>query len=161
MNRAIKATVIGAMIILTLGAVARAQSIVGVWKLTEETTTGEGGKTRAITQPSIFIFTKGHYSIMWVTSDKERALVDSRLAAADELRSIYVDSFVANSGKYDYVRGKLSLWPSVAKSPSVMRGGSYMTHKIKISGKTMTMTSEESQGYPVKNPTTLKLTRVE
>ena len=161
MNRAIKATVIGVMMILTLGAVARAQSIVGVWKLTEETTTGEGGKTRAISQPSLFIFTKGHYSIMWIPSDKERAIVDPTVASADELRSIYVDSFIANSGKYDYARGKLSLWPSVAKSPSFMRGGSYVTHKIKITGKTMTMTSEESQGYPVKDPTTLKLTRVE
>lgn len=161
MNRAIKATVIGAMIILTLGTVARAQSIVGVWKLVEETTTGEKGKTRAITQPSLFIFTKGHYSIMRVTSDKERAIVDSSVATAEELRDIYVDSFVANSGKYDYVRGKLSLWPSVAKSPTFMRGGSYVTHKVKITGKTMTMTSEEEQGYPVRNPTTLKLTRVE
>lgn len=161
MNRAIKAIVIGAVMILMLGAVARAQSIVGVWKVVEETTTGDKGKTRAITQPSIFIFTKGHYSIMWVTSDTERAVVDSSVATAEELRSIYVDSFTANSGKYDYVRGKLSLWPTVAKAPSFMRGGSYVTHKVKISGKTMTMTSEESQGYPVRNPTTLKLTRVE
>ena len=161
MNRAIKATVIGVAMILMLGAVTRAQSIIGVWKLVEETTTGEKGKTRAITQPSIFIFTKGHYSIMWIPSETERPIVDAGTVTAEELKSIYVDSFIANSGKYDYVRGKLSLWPSVAKSPSFMRGGSYVTHKVKISGKTMTMTSEESQGYPVRNPTTLKLTRVE
>lgn len=161
MNRAIKLTVLGAMLMITLTAAASAQSIVGVWKLVEETTTGDKGKTRAITQPSLFIFTKGHYSIMRVTSDKERAIVDSSIATAEELRDIYVDSFVANSGKYDYARGKLSLWPSVAKSPSFMRGGSYVTHKVKITGKTMTMTSEEEQGYPVRNPTTLKLTRIE
>lgn len=161
MNRASKATAIGVLMILMLATAAQAQSIVGVWKVTEETTTGEKGKTRAISQPSLFIFTKGHYSIMWITSDKERPIVDARTVSADELRSIYVDSFVANGGKYDYIRGMLSLWPSVAKSPSFMHGGSYVTHKVKITGKTMTMTSVESQGYPVRNPTTLKLTRVE
>lgn len=161
MNKASKATVIGVLMILMLAVAASAQSIVGVWKLTEETTTGTDGKTQAITQPSLYIFTKGHFGIMRVTGDKERAIVDARTVSADELRNIYVDSFVANGGKYDYVRGKLSLWPSVAKSPGFMRGGSYVTHKVKIIGKKMTMTSLESQGYPVKNPTTLKLTRVE
>jgi hypothetical protein len=42
-----------------------------------------------------------------------------------------------------------------------MRAGSNATMLVKINGKTMTLTSETQNTYPVKNPTTLSLKRVE
>jgi hypothetical protein len=57
--------------------------------------------------------------------------------------------------------GKINFWPKVAKSPGYMREGTYTTSTYKVSGTTMTMTSFEANGYPVKDPTTSKLTRIE
>jgi hypothetical protein len=147
--------------ILSLSVSAAAQSITGVWKVTEQTTTGDKAKTTSVTQPRMYFFTKQHYSIIAVTSDVERPMIDPATATADQLRDVFVDSFVANAGKYDYKAGKLSIWPSVAKNPGFMHAGLNATFLVKIKGKTMTLTSETSNTYPVKNPTTLTLTRVE
>lgn len=160
MKNTIVLAAIGLVMMLAAGSV-NAQSIMGVWQITSQTTTGEGGKTRTTMQPSLYIFTKSHYSVIRVTSEAARAEIDPSTATADELRNVFVDSFVANGGKYDYKRGKLWIWPAVAKNPSYMRPASNATFKITIRGNTMTMTDDESQGYPVANPTTLTLKRIE
>jgi hypothetical protein len=141
------------LITAALGISASAQSksgIQGVWKITEITTTGTNGATNKSPQPGMYIFTKTHYSIIYVSK-----------ATADELRNVFVDSFVANAGKYDVEKGKLHVWPMVAKSPSYMQSGQNATSSVKIVGNTMTITSEDLNGYPVKDPTTMKFTRVE
>lgn len=140
---------------------ASAQSIVGVWKVTDEATAGPQAKTKKVTQPRMYFFTKKHYSIIAVTSDTERAAIDSDTASAEDLRNVFVDSFVANAGTYDYGSGKLSIWPTVAKNPTYMHGGTTATFLVKFKGKTMTITSETANNYPVKTPTTLTFTRVE
>jgi len=161
MKRTITIVSISLMFALSLFASANAQSITGVWQVTEEKTTGDGGKTSKVTQPSMYLFTKDHYSVIRVTSDNERPAIDTATATAEQLRDVYVDSFVANAGKYEFKGGKLTIWPSVAKSPTYMKAGSTGTFAVKITGKTMWITSESAQGSPVKNPTTLTLTRVE
>ena len=131
-----------------------------MWRLDEQTS---AGKTEKITQPSMYFFTKKHYSIIYVSSDAPRPiLADIATATADELRSVYVDSFIANAGTYDLTKGgKISFWPKVAKNPGYMRDGTYYTSTFKVSGNSMTMTSFEANGYPVKDPTTSKFTRIE
>ena len=155
--------IIGLLVLLSLSASVAAQSIVGVWEITDEATTGPDAKTRKVTQPGMYVFTRKHYSIIWVTSDAARPAIDSSTATAEQLRDVFVDSFVANAGKYDLGAGKLSLWPSVAKSPTLMHGGYYSTYSVKFTnkGKTLTITSIETNGYPVKTPTTLTFKRVE
>lgn len=148
---------------LSISAFAQTKSgIQGVWQITEVTTTGKNGSTNRSPQPGMYIFTKKHYSIIYVSSDSPRAILpDVGKATADELRSVFVDSFVANAGKYDLEKGKLHVWPMVAKSPGYMQSGQNATSSVKIVGNTMTITSEETNGYPVKDPTTMKFTRVE
>ena len=41
-------------------------SIEGVWKVSEIVVTGAGASTVSSPQPGLFIFTRGHYSIMYV-----------------------------------------------------------------------------------------------
>jgi hypothetical protein len=161
MEKAIKIVFMGVLLTFSLAASIKAQSIVGVWAVTNEAAAGTNAKPAAVTQPRLYFFTKKHYSIIAVTSDTERQAIDASTATADELRKVYVDSFVANAGTYDIKAGRLSLWPSVAKSPTFMRAGSNATMLVKINGKTMTLTSETQNTYPVKNPTTLTLKRVE
>ena len=150
------------LIAVVFGSLAQAQkkgSIEGVWRLDEQSS---AGNTRHMSQPSMYIFTKKHYSIIYVSSDAPRqALADISKATADELRSVFVESFVANAGLYDMKDGKISFWPKVAKSPTFMRDGSYVTFTFKVTGNTMTMTSEGENGYPVKTPVISKFTRIE
>ena len=151
---------IGFLIAIVLSSSAIAQSkksgIEGVWRLDEQTS---AGKTEKISQPSMYFFTKKYYSIIYVSSDAPRPILpDITKATADELRSVFVDSFIANAGTYEIMKGgKINFWPKVAKSPGYMRDGTYSTSTFKVSGTTMTMTSLEANGYPVKDPTTSKL----
>ena len=89
-----------------------------------------------MTQPSIYLFTKKHYSITYVSSDAPRpAMDDLSKATAAELRSVFVDSFIANAGTYEMKDGKLTTRPTVAKSPGFMQDGNFVTMSVKINGK--------------------------
>jgi len=148
--------------VLFLAATAAAQkSPEGVWRLTEVTATGADGGTRQATQPSLYLFTKKHYSITYVAGDKARTVADASTLSADELRSTFVDSFIANAGSYEYKGGKLTIHPIVAKSPGYMKDGTWTTYLVKMDGGTMTITSESTNSGPSANPTTFKLIRVE
>src|SRR5437868_6419624 len=94
-----------------LSVSAKAQKIEGVWSITEVTTTGANGRTEKATQPSMYLFTKKHYSIIYVASDSPRDMTDSSKMTADQLRKVFVDSFIANAGTYELKAGKLTFHP--------------------------------------------------
>ena len=144
---------------LCISAAAQSRSIQGVWKLNEQT---NGGTTKVISQPSMYIFTKKHYSIIYVTTETPRAVVDdiSKLTA-DELRATFVAGFVANAGTYEFKGGKLTMHPMVAKSPALMQPGRWSTSAVTINGNSMTIVSEANDSGPSQNPTTSKFTRIE
>lgn len=146
---------------LTVSASAQSKNIQGAWRLTEITTTGPDGSTRQMSQPSIYLFTKKHYSIIYVASADARPVLDDySKTSADELRNIFVDSFVANAGTYEMKGGKLTTRPMVAKLPSFMKSGTFVTVAAKMEGNMMTLTTEAGGNAPA-NPTTYKLTRIE
>ena len=149
--------------VMSISAFAQGKSgMEGVWQLTEVTTTGEGGMTMKASQPSMYIFTKTHYSIMYVTGDKPRPVMDDySKATQEELLSIFVKDFIANAGTYEVKAGKLTVHPMVAKSPGYMAAGTWSTSSMTMKGNMMTLVSDSSNSGPSKNPTTYKLTRVE
>jgi len=147
--------------LLTLTAAAGAQRVTGVWQLNEIVRTGADAKTYKMTQPSMYLFTKSHYSIIYVDSDQPRSMDDPQKMTAEQLYKTYVDDFIANAGTYDVSRGKLTFKVMVAKSPSYMKGGNWVAYKVKVVGNAMTLVSDSDNDGPVKNPTTLKFTRVE
>jgi hypothetical protein len=53
-------------------------SIQGVWRIAEVITTGPTAGTNKNPQPSLFIFTAKHYSLMRILGDKPRAVVTFR-----------------------------------------------------------------------------------
>ena len=123
--------------------------------MTEVATTGTGGAAKQAAQPSLYIFTKKYYSIIYVSSDGPRAAVtDITKMAAEDMKKTFVDSFVANAGTYEFKGGKLTVHPSVAKNPSYMEPGVFAVSSVKITGDSMTMTSESSNAGPSTNPTT-------
>jgi hypothetical protein len=149
-------------IAFTATTTAQSRGIEGAWRLTEVTTTGANGGTKMMTQPSIYLFTKKHYSITYVSSDAPRpAMDDLSKATAAELRSVFVDSFIANAGTYEMKDGKLTTRPTVAKSPGFMQDGNFVTMSAKINGNVLTLTTESGRAGTAPNPTTYKLTRIE
>ncbi len=157
-----RSSIMALLIALVLTASAFGQKVEGVWQLTEITTTGTNGSTKQMSQPSMYLFTKKHYSVIYVASDAPRTVMaDIGKATADELRDVFVTSFIANAGTYELKGGKLTMRPSVAKSPGFMQAGNFSTLTIKIAGNMMTLVSENSNSGPAANPTTFKLKRIE
>jgi len=154
-----KRWLLGILVILAVSGGVSAQRVAGVWKLDELTSTANGTKT--ITQPSMYLFTKTHYSIIYVSSDSPRSTDDVATMTADQLRDVFVKSFTANAGTYDIKAGKITLRPMVAKSPTFMTAGNWNTLKITVKGNSMTLVSDSNNEGPAKAPTTFKLTRVE
>ena len=157
-----KITMFVLLISLLLTASAIAQKVQGVWSLTEITSTGPGGSTQKMSQPSMYLFTKKHYSVIYVSRSEPRPqITDISKANADELRDVFVNSFIANAGTYELKGGKLTMRPMVAKSPAFMEPGTFVTTSIKIDGNVMTLVSDSSNNGPAPNPTTFKLKRIE
>jgi hypothetical protein len=156
-----RTSLIAILIALFLSVSATGQKIQGVWSVTEVTTTGTDGSTRQATQPSMYLFTKTHYSIIVVASSDPRPDIDVEKATAEELRTVFVNNFIANAGTYEVKDGKLTMRPTVAKSPGFMQPGTFSTMSMKIEGNMLTLVSDSSNNGPAKNPVTFKLKRVE
>ena len=159
----IRKYVLSIAVILMMSCAVSSQRLAGVWRLASVTTTGPNGKTSQSTQPSMYLFTGTHYSIIYVNSDKPRSTDDSDKMTAAQLLETYVDGFVANAGTYDIKAGKLTMHIMVAKSPTFMQGGNWVAYTVKVTGKTMTLVSAGSSlsTAPITTPTTWTLTRVE
>jgi hypothetical protein len=65
----IKNLVLGLSLILVLSGVAAGQDVAGAWRLDEVATTGTDGKASKFSQPNIYLFTKGHFSIIRIEDD--------------------------------------------------------------------------------------------
>lgn len=143
-------------------AQSKSTPLTGAWRVTQVQTTGPNARTVNDPQPSLYLFTGNHYSIMSVNSDKPRPALPEDLskATAAELTATY-GPFTANSGTYEIQGGMATTHPSVAKNPGVMAPGAANTASFKIEGKILTLTNVKTSQGPVTNPTTLKLTRIE
>ena len=149
---------------------AAKQSIEGVWKVSEIVVTGADPSTISSPQPGLFIFTRGHYSIMYVPGNKPRALKKADAATTDEKVAAF-DSFLANSGTYELAGSAVTIRPIVARDPNYMVGG-FNKYQFRIDANTLTLTNKSTdlnmrfgeQVVPSKAPaseTRLKLVRLE
>jgi hypothetical protein len=146
-------------------AEAASDSVVGVWKVTEVVTTGSNAATNGSPQPSLYIFTKGHYSLMGVMGAQPRPLFPvlktpgSATDAEKIARYEQWNLFQANSGTYEIKGTTLTRRPLVAKNQDVMIGPPN-TAEIKLDGDVMWLVSKSAAGQPV-SETRAKLTRLE
>ena len=88
-------------------------------------------------------------------------MLDASKATADELRKVFVDDFIANSGTYDIKGNMLTITPHVAKDPGFMQPGNFIAYTFKLDGDHLTLVAHSTTSGPVKDPVTLKLKRVE
>jgi hypothetical protein len=116
--------------------------VVGVWKVSEIVVTGAGASAVPSPQPGLFIFTRGHYSIMYVPGSKPRALKKAEAPTTDEKVAAF-DSFLANAGIYELAGSNLTIRPVVARDPNYMVGG-FNKYEFRIDGNTLTLTNRST-----------------
>lgn len=114
----------------------------GVWKITEEVVTGANASSTTNPQPSLFIFTRTHYSMLRVASAQPRALF-AAVEPTDEEKVMAYDTFTANSGTYEVAGTTLTVHPIVAKNPNFMAGG-FDTYEFRVDGDTLSLTSKST-----------------
>jgi hypothetical protein len=127
--------------------------LIGTWKIVE--TTPVNGVKITNPQPSLYIFTPKHYSIMAVTGTKPRPTYTQGNATPEQKIEMF-DAFVANSGTYSVVGNLLKLRPVVAKQQFVMAGPDQEL-ELKIEGNTISLIANNGPGQGSVN----KLMRVE
>jgi hypothetical protein len=133
----------------------------GAWKVTEfSTSISSASKITTTAQPGIFIFTKKHYSIMFLSIDKPRPEVPLQ-NPTDAQKVAAWGPLSANSGSYEIKGTTLTTHPMMAKNPAVMKPGAFVTYDFKIQGNTLLLTPKESNTVPGGNPPTFKLVRLE
>ena len=110
----------------------------GVWKVTEIVVSGSNQPSPASSQPSVYIFTRAHYSILRATGAGPRTLFTA-LQPTDAEKLAAYDTFVATSGTYELSGTTLITRPIVSKNPNLMGGGSE-TFQCRLEGDTLWLT---------------------
>jgi hypothetical protein len=143
-------------------------SIQGVWRVVERTTTGPNGMTNKNPQPSLYIFTGKHYSMMTDTSDRPREVLPIPPAGSKlsdkEMVALFrdVQPVIANSGTYEVKGSTLTTRPVVAKYSATMTSKVGQAFEFKLDGSNLTLTQTIGpSGQKPTNPTTVRLVRVE
>jgi hypothetical protein len=159
----IMALVVTASLSPSLALAQSRPSLQGVWRLVEVRITGPNASTNNKPQPSLYIFTGKHYSIVRVTSaDPRPELKDPAKVTEAEALAVW-GPLQAQAGTYEIAGGNLFLLPTVAKNPNVMRTGRKPdVFSFTLQGDTLTVVQKSNpDGQPIANPSTFRLTRVE
>lgn len=144
MARILKALLVLTVFSTMLVAQAAAKKpIEGVWKVAEIVVTGAEASNMANPQPSLFIFAKSHYSMMWIHGNQPRALFKGEEPTNEEKIPAF-DSFSANTGTYEVTDSTLTIRPIVARYPNYMAGG-FSKYQFRIDGTTLWLTQKNSE----------------
>ncbi len=131
--------------------------LTGVWRATEM-----GAAPNAHKAVGLAIFADTHYSIMAFDAESERPdVADVSKASADDMRGLWA-GWVANTGTYE-VNGELvTIHPTGAKIPVVMKSGANEVYRYRIDGSTLTWTQyRNARGVEVTNGPTYRFVREE
>jgi hypothetical protein len=139
------------ILVAALGTAFAADSpLVGVWQL-------DSGPSA---QAGLYLFTPTHYSMVLAATDRPD-VADTNKATADELRALW-GPLLANAGTYDISGDLLTIRPTVAKIPVVMKAGANEVYRFHIEGTALTLQQvRNARGITVAQAATLKFIRVE
>ncbi len=139
-----------------------ANSLRGVWKISEQSTRSIGGPWSIGTVPylSLYIFTEKHYSYMFAPGSGPRGLFggDPNQPSAAEKVAAY-DSFVAGSGAYVLSGSTLTLNAILHKNPNEMKGET-LAYNVESDGSKLVLTIVNPPFAPGRKRRTV-LTRIE
>jgi len=146
--------------------VTRVNPIQGVWTVAETRSAWDGGvHVNSAPQPGLYLFTRSHYSIVWIPTGEPRK-ESARPWFPTDLEKVHdFDTVIVNSGTYETTDSVLTTRPFVAKTPEFM--GGWAAFRYRVAGDTLWMTGTDiySRGG-VRDPgvdavrATVKLVRV-
>jgi hypothetical protein len=142
---------VGLLVAQRSTAQSKAQSLQGVWRITEATITGPAARTISFAdRPNLTIITAKHYSRVEIQADGPRPiLVDVAKATADELRAVW-GPVVNEAGTYDVTPDDLvTMRPIASKNPAVMGPRVFITYSYKLDGDKLSLTQQRNQNGPV------------
>ena len=151
----------GIAVIFALAGFAAAQGVAGAWRLDEIKTSGPDAKTSKFTNPNIYLFTKGHFSIIRVEGDKPRSTDSWTTMTQEQVIDTFIKQFTASGGTYEMKGDSLTMKTTIAKSPGFMARANWISYTAKIDGKTLTLTTIATNEGPIKNPQIMTLTRLD
>ena len=153
--------VLGLFAILVLSGFAAAQKVEGAWRLDEATRPGTDGKTAKFSNPNIYLFTKGHFSIIRVEGDKPRSMDPWMSMTQEQLIDTYIKQFTASGGTYEMKGNTLTMKTTIAKNPAFMARANWISYTVKVDGQKMTLTATATNEGPIKNPQIMTLIRLD
>jgi uncharacterized protein (TIGR02246 family) len=122
------------------GAAAAATPLEGAWVV--ESWTDADGNTNDDPQPTLYIFTPTHYSIMIAQGDEPRAGYDGDDMSDAETLGAY-NTLIANAGRYEIDGNVLKTRAYVAKDPNYMGDWpeNETTYEFELDGDSLTIKS--------------------
>jgi hypothetical protein len=124
--------------------------LVGAWQLESEHSE----------QAALYLFTPTHYSMVLAATDRPD-ITDTSKATADELRALW-GPLLANAGTYEISGDRITIHPTVAKIPVVMKPGASEVYQFRIEGKTLTLRQvRNARGVAVDSAPTFRFVRAE
>lgn len=153
--------VLGLFVLLALSGLASAQKVTGAWRLDEATMPGPDGKIARFTNPNIYLFTKGYFSIIRVEGDQPRSLDPWMSMTREQVVDAYIKQFTASGGTYEMKGNTLTMKTTIAKNPAFMARANWIAYTVKINGQTMTLTATATNEGTIKNPQVMTLTRLD
>lgn len=163
--RAVLLTLVVLVPVVAAAQTNTASPIDGVWKITEEVTTGANAATVASPQPSLIIFARGHYSWISVNGTTARtqsaAAKDPQHLTAAEKAARYDEwaPLTANSGTFETKGNTVTRHRQVAKNVGVMNSKTATVQEFKLEGNTLWLV-QKFAGPPA-SETRTRLTRVQ
>lgn len=157
----IKNIVLGISVMLMLSGFAAGQTVAGAWRLDEVKAGGTDGKASRFSNPNIYLFTKGHFSIIRVEGDKPRSTHSWTTMTPEQVVDTYIKQFTASGGTYEMKGSTLTMKTTIAKNPNIMTRGDWISYTVAVNGQTMTLTATATNEGPIKNPQIMTLTRIE
>ena len=121
-----------------------ANPLVGAWQVTKMMTTSpDSSYTISDPQPGLYLFTEGHYSMMYVPAGEPRPLdagdvpILGALIPTDAEKIASWETIIANSGSYAISGSTLTTRPMVAKSANLMAAGDPLLMTYQVTGDTL------------------------
>ena len=132
--------------------------LIGVWKATEVTYADPDTPAETNLQPSYFIFTNEHKSILAILGEEPRAELPEN--PTDAQKAAVYDRLIANVTTYELEGNTITEHYLVDKSPNVKPGDIWRA-EYRFEGGALIFDAKATQDGPIENPYTLKLVRVE
>ena len=123
----------------------QAKGVVGVWQVKEIARQGGSGPITDKPLPSIIIFTRSHYSMVWVFDTEPPRSFATRWSPTDAEKIERFDSLVVNSGTYEVEGNVLTAHPIVARIPEFV--GGTLTCEYRIENDVMELKFIDEYSY--------------